>query len=362
MVRRFPWVAGVAVLLFVPASGVAATGGLSVGSAKQFVKWTGPIAATIAPDASDDPTATYSILVNGDLSGIERTDGTGPCTAAAGETALDCKLSAPAAAGTYALTLQNDLTGDVLDAATVTVSPHLQQRVLAVAPRKFTPFKRDGNRDKVKLTFAVNKRAYASFQVRNKTGRIVRHSSRVIVEAGNHAFTWGGKSDRGRMVRPNRYYWLRLISTAQGEKFVGNWFKVQAYKAPPPSGPKCTAGYSPCLVYHGGADYDCAGGSGNGPYFTAPGVTYSVTGSDPYRLDSDNDGKGCEGSGGGGGGGSGSCTAGYDPCLVYHGGADYDCAGGGGNGPYFTKLGVKYRVTGSDPYRLDGNNNGWGCE
>jgi Ca2+-binding RTX toxin-like protein len=56
----------------------------------------------------------------------------------------------------------------------------------------------------------------------------------------------------------------------------------------------CTPGYSPCLVYHGGADYDCAGGSGNGPYYTEPGVVYSVTGSDPYGLDADNDGRGCE--------------------------------------------------------------------
>jgi hypothetical protein len=59
-------------------------------------------------------------------------------------------------------------------------------------------------------------------------------------------------------------------------------------------GPNCTAGYSPCLIYHGGADYDCAGGSGDGPYYTEPGVVYSVTGSDPYGLDADNDGRGCE--------------------------------------------------------------------
>jgi hypothetical protein len=67
-------------------------------------------------------------------------------------------------------------------------------------------------------------------------------------------------------------------------------------------------------------------------------------------------------TGGGGGGGGGTCTPGYSPCLVYHGGADYDCYGQGGNGPSFTKPGVTYSVTGSDPYRLDGNNNGLGCE
>jgi hypothetical protein len=67
-------------------------------------------------------------------------------------------------------------------------------------------------------------------------------------------------------------------------------------------------------------------------------------------------------SGGGGGGTSGSnCTPGYSPCLVWHGGADYDCYGGGGNGPYYTAPNVTYRVTGSDPYQLDANHDGYGC-
>jgi len=55
----------------------------------------------------------------------------------------------------------------------------------------------------------------------------------------------------------------------------------------------CTPGYSPCLPI-GPSDYDCAGGSGDGPAYTDPGVTYRVTGYDPYGLDSDNDGLGCE--------------------------------------------------------------------
>ncbi len=43
----------------------------------------------------------------------------------------------------------------------------------------------------------------------------------------------------------------------------------------------CTPGYSPCLIYHGGADYDCGGGEGDGPYRTVVGMTCRVTGSDP---------------------------------------------------------------------------------
>ena len=52
---------------------------------------------------------------------------------------------------------------------------------------------------------------------------------------------------------------------------------------------KCTPGYSPCLPP--ASDYDCRGGSGNGPKYTGP---VRVTGSDPYHLDKNRDGKGCE--------------------------------------------------------------------
>lgn len=51
----------------------------------------------------------------------------------------------------------------------------------------------------------------------------------------------------------------------------------------------CTPGYSPCLPP--ASDYDCAGGSGNGPAYTG---RVEVTGPDIYGLDRDNDGIGCE--------------------------------------------------------------------
>jgi hypothetical protein len=63
---------------------------------------------------------------------------------------------------------------------------------------------------------------------------------------------------------------------------------VRPVVAPPPPS-NCTPGYSPCLTP--ASDYDCAGGSGNGPGYT--GLVY-VTGSDPYDLDADGDGVACE--------------------------------------------------------------------
>jgi hypothetical protein len=49
---------------------------------------------------------------------------------------------------------------------------------------------------------------------------------------------------------------------------------------------------------------------------------------------------------------------GYDPCLPP--GGDVDCAGGSGDGPRYVNGPV--RVTGSDPYGLDGDGDGIACE
>ena len=53
---------------------------------------------------------------------------------------------------------------------------------------------------------------------------------------------------------------------------------------------ECDPNYSGCLSPTA-SDYDCEGGSGDGPEYTG---TVSVTGEDHYGLDSDSDGVGCE--------------------------------------------------------------------
>lgn len=68
---------------------------------------------------------------------------------------------------------------------------------------------------------------------------------------------------------------------------------LELVEPPPPPAPlvdNCTPGYSPCLPP--AEDYDCAGGSGNGPAYAHGPV--EVTGSDPYDLDRDGDGIACE--------------------------------------------------------------------
>jgi hypothetical protein len=52
----------------------------------------------------------------------------------------------------------------------------------------------------------------------------------------------------------------------------------------------CHPSYDPCLD-PSATDYDCSGGSGNGPEYTG---TVTVKGPDDYGLDSDDDGLGCE--------------------------------------------------------------------
>ncbi len=60
--------------------------------------------------------------------------------------------------------------------------------------------------------------------------------------------------------------------------------------APQPSKQSCHPSYSGCLRADA-SDYDCAGGSGNGPYYTS---RVQVVGPDVFGLDRDGDGWGCD--------------------------------------------------------------------
>ncbi len=66
--------------------------------------------------------------------------------------------------------------------------------------------------------------------------------------------------------------------------------KVQEPIQTQPEKSNCHSSYSGCLN-PSASDYDCAGGSGNGPYYTGP---VRVLGPDVYDLDRDSDGMACE--------------------------------------------------------------------
>jgi hypothetical protein len=66
---------------------------------------------------------------------------------------------------------------------------------------------------------------------------------------------------------------------------------VTADSPPQPPEPTCDPNYAGACLDPTSSDYDCAGGSGNGPDYTG---AVAVVGSDPYGLDADGDGYACE--------------------------------------------------------------------
>ena len=54
----------------------------------------------------------------------------------------------------------------------------------------------------------------------------------------------------------------------------------------------CDSAYPDACLHDGIGDYDCAGGSGNGPNYI--GGPIEVQAPDPFGLDADHDGVGCE--------------------------------------------------------------------
>jgi beta-lactam-binding protein with PASTA domain len=55
-----------------------------------------------------------------------------------------------------------------------------------------------------------------------------------------------------------------------------------------------------------------------------------------------------------------SCDPSYPDVCLDPNAVDYDCAGGSGNGPKYVEGPI--RVLPPDPFDLDGNGDGWGCE
>jgi hypothetical protein len=67
--------------------------------------------------------------------------------------------------------------------------------------------------------------------------------------------------------------------------------QAPAGKKPPKRQQQCHPSYKGACLDPTASDYDCAGGSGNGPKYT--GIV-RVVGPDVFRLDTDGDGIGCE--------------------------------------------------------------------
>jgi Staphylococcal nuclease homologue len=123
----------------------------------------------------------------------------------------------------------------------------------------------------------------------------------VLVQRGA-ASVWFYQGERGRFAAKLK----RAADTARAKK-RGAWGTCKAstnYEAAWTTAPKpkpkpaqsqppsnCHPSYTGACLDPSVSDYDCAGGSGNGPAYTGQ---VRVVGHDEYGLDADGDGIGCE--------------------------------------------------------------------
>lgn len=84
-------------------------------------------------------------------------------------------------------------------------------------------------------------------------------------------------------VRRERRARARVVARARERKEAAALAEEQAQN--------CDSNYEGACLDPNASDYDCEGGSGDGPEYTGP---VQSVGSDPYDLDADGDGYACE--------------------------------------------------------------------
>lgn len=204
-----------------------------------------------APTAAPTPTPTPELATVPDLAGLSRADALaalqaaglspGPVTQEASEKSPSTVLRQGAGAGTQ---VQPGSTVDLVIAVPL-------PRVPAVVG-----LRTDAARERLQA---------AGYTVTTSTTPTTTGDDGVVLSQQPSAST---RAARGTAVH------LQVSELHQAPQLASN----------------CTPGYSPCLAP--ASDYDCAGGSGNGPEYADGPIR--VTGSDPYGLDADHDGIGCE--------------------------------------------------------------------
>jgi resuscitation-promoting factor RpfB len=183
-----------------------------------------------------------------DVGGKSVDDATAELEAAGLDVSVQTKLTSQARKGTVVFTAP--LPGssvEVGDTVTLTVAKPLPKIPNVIGK-----------------TIANAKRALkdAGFGVGKVTQRTSSHKKGTVISQSPHA---------GTTARPGRT--VSLVTAK-----------------PAPSGGNCDPNYSGCLNPNA-SDYDCAGGSGDGPLYTG---RVEVIGVDHYGLDADGDGVGCE--------------------------------------------------------------------
>jgi resuscitation-promoting factor RpfB len=83
---------------------------------------------------------------------------------------------------------------------------------------------------------------------------------------------------------------MRQLQAEEAERRAAEEVEAQEAEVEEES-TECDPNYSGACLDPYASDYDCEGGSGNGPEYTG---TVTVVGEDHYGLDADGDGVGCE--------------------------------------------------------------------
>jgi hypothetical protein len=123
-----------------------------------------------------------------------------------------------------------------------------------------------------------------------------------IVPDGGDPFSSAITVDAGATETGNRKFGTPFADAALVVRSTcGLWkLSMEGYEPPPAPTPRpvadggggsCHPSYKGACLKQNAGDYDCAGGSGNGPNYVG---TVRVVGYDEFDLDRDGDGIGCE--------------------------------------------------------------------
>jgi hypothetical protein len=139
----------------------------------------------------------------------------------------------------------------------------------------------------------TNTPAQAGAELRQDHRQAARHHARMLVRrqaAGRRARAAAHHRDvRRTHLRIHRQRQAEARRIRREEREVEE--AEQVGEVPAEESNDCDPNYAGACLSPTASDYDCEGGSGNGPEYTG---TVTVVGEDHYGLDSDGDGVGCE--------------------------------------------------------------------
>ncbi len=101
-----------------------------------------------------------------------------------------------------------------------------------------------------------------------------------------HAASVRGRTFRARVRLRSGRNAIRVVARRRGYRSAKRTMVV--YQA---AAKRCDPNYAGACLDPNSPDYDCAGGSGDGPDYTGP---VRVVGDDHFRLDADGDREACE--------------------------------------------------------------------